>query len=136
MIYLASSRKNIYLNQTVTTLRANRFSVYDFREDAGFAWAQIDPNWESWNIKQYKAALEHPLATHGAGRDLANLTLAKIVILVLPTGNSAHLELGYGIAKHKKSYIYVPEGSCRPDLMYGLAHGIFDSLEDLMKCLK
>lgn len=38
--------------------------VYDFRNptfgDKGFAWADLDENWQQWTIKEYNECLKSP----------------------------------------------------------------------------
>jgi hypothetical protein len=68
-IYLASSWRNLRYPDVLTILRAQGFSVYDFRQpapgDDGFSWSEIDPAWQSWLPVQYRNALRHPLVQVG-----------------------------------------------------------------------
>ena len=65
-IYVASSWRNIYQPAVVRKLRELGHEVYDFRDPApgnyGFAWSQIDPDWQNWTPDEYVKCLEHPIA--------------------------------------------------------------------------
>jgi nucleoside 2-deoxyribosyltransferase len=119
-IYVASSWRNQRITEVVRLLRLSKFSVYDFREEdsngAAFNWRDIDPNWQSWTPEQYRQNLTHPAAQRGFKRDMAELTAADGVLLVLPCNRSAHLELGYAIGKVKPTAVLLDGGE--PELMY------------------
>ena len=120
-IYVASSWRNAYQPNVVKLLSDAGHEVYDFRNpsdgDTGFAWSQIDPEWENWSPAQFRNALEHPLAEAGFTSDMRALTRCDLCLLVLPCGRSAHLELGFARGAGKRTAIYLPEQS-EPELMY------------------
>lgn len=121
-IYLASSWRNEYQPKTVAALREVGHEVYDFRNPApgekGFHWSDIDPNWKSWSPKQFKEGLKHPIARHGHKRDHDAMKWADTGVLLLPSGNSAHLETGWLSERGKRpTGVYIPELR-EPDLMY------------------
>lgn len=131
-IYVASSWRCKYQQPVVHTLRAAKLDVYDFQDpEYGFNWNQIDPNWESWDLASYKNGLLHPLAQLGFQRDYEHLIGCDCVILVLPSGNSAHIEAAWAKGNGKVVFIYTPE-KCKPDLMYKLFDGITDNMRDLL----
>lgn len=137
-IYVASSWRNEYQQGVMRYLREYGFSVYDFRNpvegDNGFHWSDIDPNWESWNVKRFSAALNDKLAEDGFKKDFDALKNALAVVLVLPCGRSAHLEAGYGVGRCPV-FIYSPV-PCEPELMYKMTDGVFDSIDDVVECLE
>lgn len=62
---------------------------------------------------------------------------ADAVLLVLPSGKSAHLEAGYAVGKGKQLYIYggeLPKGEV--DVMYFFANGVYDDFDELLFVLK
>jgi len=122
-IYVASSWKNTYYPGVVEALRKAGLEVYDFRNPPhglkGFAWSEIDPNWQSWTAEQYKKALQHPLAQAGFNSDFGAMKWADEFCLILPSGRSAHIEAGWAIGKGKPVSIYLPPGEpITAELMY------------------
>lgn len=120
-IYVASSWRNPHYPEVVYALRGAEHDVYDFRNpepgNHGFSWRELDPGWQSWSRERFREMLEHPVATHGAGLD--------------PAGRSAHLEFGHALGAGKRGLIYLPEPQ-EPELMYGLAHGISLTIDELL----
>lgn len=51
-----------------------------------------------------------------------------MILLVLPSGNSAHLEAGYGVGKNKPLFIYNYKGFQKGefDVMYKFAFGVYE----------
>src|SRR3990167_1126456 len=119
-VYVASSWRNRYQPEVVQQLRGLDLEVYDFRNprpgDDGFRWSEIDPDWQNWTPEQYVAALSHPIAEAGFKSDMDALRCADATLLVLPSGRSAHLELGYAVGAGQRTAIYIPERQ-EPDLM-------------------
>ncbi len=126
-VYVASSWRNMRQPKVVATLRRAGYQVYDFRNpkehvherDQGFHWADIDSGWQSWTPGEFVEAMEHPLAKDGFKRDFEALTCADVVVLVMPCGRSAHLELGYAVGQGKRTIILLSDGE--PELMYKMA---------------
>ena len=120
-IYLASSWRNKEQPETVEMLRSWGHDVYDFRHPAddndGFHWSEIDPNWESWTVKEYRRALRDPVAVEGYRLDFEALQWADIVVLLLPSGASAHSEAAWHRGQGKVVLVYSPV-QCQPELMY------------------
>lgn len=120
-IYVASSWRNKRQPEVVRSLREAGHEVYDFRNpepgDHGFQWSAIDPDWQNWTPEQYLAALEHPIAKSGFGKDMQALDWCEVCVLVLPCGRSAHLEAGYARGSGKATLILLDETS-EPELMY------------------
>lgn len=134
-VYVASSWRNQRQPEVVTKLRAAGHEVYDFRNPApgqhGFAWAQIDPEWQTWTSEAFVEALEHPIAEDGYAFDYDALDDADATVLVMPCGRSAHLELGYAIGRGQHTAILLDEGS-EPELMYKLATDLCLTLEEVV----
>ena len=138
-IYLASSWRNPHQPQMVAALRTEGHSVYDFRNPAhgvsGFAWSDIDPNWEKWTIAEYRHALGHPVAERGFAYDLGAMEWADTFILVLPCGRSAHLELGWATGRGKPSAIVSLDTTTEPELMYLLADFVAANMPEVLSWL-
>lgn len=145
-IYVASSWRNTMQQATVVMLRAAGFEVYDFRNPpkaAGFTWEQVglvhskaleDTGYtEDLAITaHYVAALEHPRAVEGFHSDRDAMAAADIVVLVLPCGRSAHLELGWAVGAGKRTCIYSPHDMMTPELMYLMVDHLATSMRDLL----
>ncbi|MFQ6026578.1 MAG: hypothetical protein ACE5Q6_03570 [Dehalococcoidia bacterium] len=137
-IYLASSWRNRYQPQLVETLRQRDHEVYDFRHpvpgNEGFRWSQIDPGWESWKVFQYRQALNHPLAVQGYRYDVEALIAAEVVVLLLPSGRSAHTEAAWHRGRGGVVIVHSPE-PCEPELMYKLFNWITAEDAELVQLL-
>lgn len=112
-IYVASSWRNPWQPAVVRLLRDDGHEVYDFREPApgesGFSWREIDPAWQSWKPEVYRRALHDSIAQEGFRRDATALVDCAACVLVLPCGNSAHLELGYAAGQRKRTAVLFPD---------------------------
>jgi hypothetical protein len=69
-IYAASSWRNKAQPSVVEALRGAGHEVYDFRNPfngrPGFAWSEIDPEWQSWTAEKYRELLTtSPIAAAG-----------------------------------------------------------------------
>lgn len=120
-IYVASSWRNLLQPGIVHALRRCGHEVYDFRQPApgvgGFAWSDIDPQWQSWSPEQYRQALQHPIAARGYAYDIDALRGADTCVMVLPCGRSANWEFGYAMGMGKPGYVVQLEPA-EPELMY------------------
>lgn len=135
-IYVASSWRNEFQPAVIIALKEMGHEVYDFRNPTegnyGFAWSDIDPNWENWTTEEYKEALKHPIAEAGFKLDFDAMKWADICLMVLPCGRSANTEAGWMKGVGKKVYIYQPYKQ-EPELMYKLYDGIISLEEGLVK---
>lgn len=137
-IYLASSWRNVAQPYLVTILRTWGYEVYDFRNpkpgNTGFAWTDVDVNWETWTVEDYMEALKHQVAEEGYALDIGALDAADTVLLLQPCGRSAHLELGYGVGKGKKTGILLADGE--PELMVKMVDWMGNEVNALADWLK
>lgn len=120
-IYVASSWRNLLQPGIVHALRRCGHEVYDFRNptpgNKGFAWSDIDPDWQKWTPSAYRDALQHPIAVKGYSYDIEALKACDACVLVLPSGRSASWEFGYAMGQGKKGYV-IQLGEVEPELMY------------------
>ena len=137
-IYVASSWRNTKQPSVVECLRVAGHEVYDFRNpsesDCGFAWSEIDPEWQTWGAKEFRANLDHPMSEAGFKSDMIALEWADAVVLVLPCGRSAHLELGWACGSGKRTAILLT-GTDEPELMYKMVDLVSDSLQEIVEWL-
>lgn len=133
-IYVASSWRNELQPTVVATLRESGHEVYDFRNpregDCGFAWSDIDKNWQDWTPEQYAKAMKHPIAEAGFKSDFDAMKWADCCVMVLPCGRSANTEAGWMKGNGKQVFVYQPMKQ-EPELMYKIYDGIITSLSDL-----
>ena len=111
-VYVASSWRNSFQPAVVLGVGKMGHEVYDFRYPAagehGFSWREIDPDWGRWTVDQYAAALEHETAKFGFALDMEALRACDICLLVMPCGQSAHLELGWAVGAGKMTGVLFP----------------------------
>ena len=139
-IYVASSWRNEYHPAVVEALRDGGHEVYDFKNpswnDNGFHWSEIDGSWHRWTFEEYLQALEHPLALAGFKSDMDALEWCDACVLVLPSGRSAHLELGWSVAAGKRTAIlHDPFLPIEPELMAKMTDGQFHSIDEVLTWL-
>lgn len=140
-IYVASSWRNEYQPDMVKLLQGLGHEVYDFRHphegSRGFHWADIDPNWEHWNTRTYIDALDTDVANEGFKNDFEAMEWADTFVLILPSGRSAHLEMGWACGADKYTAIFIPSPeTIEPELMNKMCdlitsdfHELFDWLD-------
>lgn len=137
-IYVASSWRNPLQPEVVKALTADGHRVYDFRNprpgNAGFAWAEIDPEWKCWKAADYVRLLDHPIAKAGFASDMNAMKWADTFVLVLPCGRSAHLELGWACGQGKQTLILTRDGE-EPELMAKMCDHICTSLDEVRRIL-
>ena len=145
-IYLASSWRNEAQPEALAELRRAFYPVYDFRnpgdawdrqktgdDSGGFRWSDIDPSWETWSPWAFRQALETQAALLGFGRDWSAMQRSDVGVLLLPCGRSAHLEAGYFAGHPEKRLYIVAQELPEPELMYGMADGLFLSVAELLE---
>lgn len=119
-IYLASSWRNALQPTVLATLRQAGHEVYDFRNpkpgNRGFGWRQTIER-PIVDVNDLQEALAHPRAREGFGLDFDAMKWADACVLLLPCGNSAHLEAGWFAGQGKPVAVLVPELR-EPELMY------------------
>ena len=137
-IYLASSWRNQDQPRILKFLRQEGHEVYDFRnparDDDGFSWSDIDPDWKDWKPFEFKAALRDPIAHHGFAADHRAMIWADTCVLLLPSGRSAHTEAGWFSGQGKPVFVLM-EKAGEPELMYKLFDYIATSPINLLRIL-
>ena len=137
-IYVASSWRNELQQQVVALMRDKGHQVYDFKhpndEQVGFSWAEVDPNWQNWNIDEYKNALYDPCAERGFKRDFNAMKDADVCVLLLPCGKSAHTEAGW-MKGHGKKVVVLMTQPQEAELMYKLFDKVISNTVELVRYL-
>ena len=75
-----------------------------------------------WN---YKQALDSYAARHSFEFDKLHIDRCDAAVMLMPSGRSAHLELGYVCGCGKPGYILFDKEPARLDIMYQFATEIF-----------
>lgn len=136
MVYLTGALKNPRIPVLGNTLRGLGFDVMDEWHTPG---PHADENWQAYEAQRgrtYNEALRGRAATNVFLFDRAYLDLSDIVILVMPAGKSAMLELGYAKGRGKESIIYLDgEEPDRYDVMPGFADHVVKTEEELLVLL-
>lgn len=136
-IYVAASWRNEYQPAAVALLREVGREVYDFRNPAagnqGFHWSEIGSDWKTWELEAYRDALKHPVAERSFGFDMDALRWADATVLVMPSGRSSHLELGWAAGAGKRTAIWYPHilTQFEPELMVKMADAFLVGTNDL-----
>ncbi len=138
-IYVATSWKNPHYDTIVTALRLYGHRVHDWRSPptggAGFGWSQVsDMNPEHCSLTELQEAYDSPIAQQGFASDMLGLFWCEACVLLLPSGNSAHIEAGYAKGAGKLLYVLRPEPT-KADLMHLMADGIFGNADALFNVL-
>jgi hypothetical protein len=123
LLYVASSWRNPLHEGVAQALHVEGFDIYNYREAGaeglGFSWSQIDPNWADWSLNDYLVALHHPIAKAAFESDRTALTSCDALVLVMPSGRSAHVEFGVAVGMGKPCFVLLqPEKPRNWDLMY------------------
>ncbi len=142
-IYVASSWRNERHPDIVALLRAEGHDVYDFKNppyQTGFHWSEVGRGYKHWCNQDYREALKHPIALAGFDSDMSALRAADCTVLVMPCGNSAHLELGFAVGQGKRTAILLQRdqervGLMNPELMYLMADLVTDNQNELTRWL-
>jgi hypothetical protein len=137
-IYLASSWRNLDHPALVEILTAHGHQVYDFRNpphSSGFKWGDIGLTVPCTAEEYRSALLRHPRAAQGFIADFAAMRWADTGVLLLPSGRSAHLELGWMAGAGKRTIILTRDGE-EPELMALLADRICISVVELVRELE
>lgn len=139
-VYVASSWRNDLQPWLVQKLRDNGFEVYDFRNPVegndGFRWSEIGLASEDCTNTEFIEALSTPTADAGFKLDFDAMKWADIVVLVLPCGRSAHLELGWAAGAGKITAVLLAEHETVPELMYKMVDCISPDPTSLLDWLR
>lgn len=138
-IYVASSwrlgREVLALGKQ---LRGWGHDVFMFCEEGDGHFVFDARNWQGRNLTDYTARqmwLE-PAAQEAYRSDKAGLDWADTVVLLLPSGRSAHLEAGYGVGQGKDLYVIGEPVRGEFDIMYGFAKAVCETTDELRRALK
>ncbi len=133
-IYLASSWKMAgFVIDLKKVLEKEGHEVDAFCDDSGrrvsFNWSMLEDTMtnEKLDIQNLDAIemLQHWRVIEAYNEDKKWLDWADTVILILPSGKSAHLEAGYAKGSRKSLFIFGGYEKGEFDVMYGFADKMF-----------
>lgn len=136
MIYLIGSLRNPRVPEVAYYLRAFGLEVFDDWYSPG---PETDDKWQEYEKargRTYPEALAGAHANTVFNFDVHHLKKATAVVLVLPAGKSAHLELGWVLGRGTPGYILLEPVTERFDVMYKFADGVFGQIDDLVTVLR
>jgi hypothetical protein len=136
-VYVASSWRNVTQPHVVATLRSHGHEVYDFKNpESAFSWESIDAKYKQWQPVDLRMHLEDPLAEKGFASDMGALKWCDAVVLVLPCGKSAHLEMGWAAGANKKTILFARRDQpMEPELMYKMFDHFCVSMGEVLAAL-
>lgn len=136
-VYVAGSLRNPQVPIVANMLRANGFEVFDDWYGTG---PRADEHWQDYEKargRSYKEALNGYAARNIFELDTTHIRRCQNFVLVLPTGKSGHMELGFAHGLGKKTYALFDGEPERYDVMYHFANrGVFFSAVELLEALK
>ncbi len=135
-IYLIGSLRDKRIPEIANELR--RDTGHEVFDDWFAPGPRADDHWREYETargRSYKEALEGYAATHVFAFDTHHIESSQIGVLILPSGKSCHLELGYMIGSGKATYVLM-DNPDRWDVMYQFATGIAFDIEELKKMIK
>lgn len=137
-VYVASSWRCEMQPAVVAAIRAAGMDAYDFKNPeggTGFHWSEVMPSFDRAkqiaSVMEYLAALEHPRSIEGFNSDFEAMQKADAIVLVLPCGRSAHLELGWAVGAGKRTGILLDGPIVTPELMYKMVDHLSTTITDL-----
>lgn len=127
-IYLASSWRNSHYYNMLDRLKAIGYEVYNFRDsNSSFSWKQVDPEGAMATNKRYLENINNELCEKAFANDMGALAECDVCVMLMPCGNSAHIEAGYAVGASKPVAIFLgDDDSLRPDLMWKMADLVTD----------
>lgn len=130
-IYLIGALRNWRIVELANDLTALGY-------DAFADWITPGPEADTYLLKyaklrgwSYKTALNSAAARNGFTFDKANIDNSDVVVMVMPAGKSAHLELGYARGCGTPGFILFDKEPKRFDMMYQFATDVFFDKKEL-----
>lgn len=128
-IYVAGSFKNGATCRLIgEKLREERFDAYVFCDEKSPAYPHSIAIRNEGLTETFtpKTALDNAHVKDIYAINMMELAKADVVLMVLPCGNSAHMEAGFIKGLDGKLIIYGPLNRGQFDAMYGMADGVYN----------
>lgn len=140
-VYLAGSLRNRDYITTVAVELQKHLGCEVFADWAATS-ADADDSWKHYEQSRgisYIEALRRPAAQNVFLFDKKHIDASDVMVVAMPAGKSAFLELGYHLGKGKPGYILLdPErgDGDRWDVMFNFATGVVDKFSGLVDTLR
>lgn len=138
-IYLAASWRNAFHREVLELLCNDGHAVYDFKNPlnglSGFSWKQTDMPERPNAADNRHALLTNMRIAQGFMNDFRAMLWCDCCVMLLPSGRSAHAEMGYCAGAGKRTVVYLRDGE-EPDLMHLLASDLVHSDAQLLSVLR
>ena len=134
-IYLIGSLRDKRIPKIANEIREK--TGHEVFDDWFAPGPRADDHWRGYETargRSYGEALKGLAATHIFSFDKTHLDNAEIGVLILPSGRSCHLELGYMLGQGKLGYVLMDNPE-RWDVMYQFATGIAFNMDELMEMI-
>lgn len=131
-VYLVGSMRNPQVEAVAAALRSTGHSVFDDWISPG---PETDVLWREYELRRGRTFTQALAGKHAQDVfefDKRHIDESDTVILVLPAGKSAHMELGYAIGTGKEGYILLDGEPERYDIMYAFATQVFNHVDEMM----
>ncbi len=131
-IYLIGSLRDKRIPEIANELREK--TGHEVFDDWFAPGPEADDFWRKYETtrgRSYSSALHGHAAKHIFEFDKGHLDSSDTAVLVLPSGKSAHIELGYMVGRGKNTYVLIDQPD-RWDVMYQFATGIAFSMDELI----
>jgi hypothetical protein len=138
VIYVIGSLRNTQVPEIANKLRAinKKWEVFDSWYSPGPKADDYLRDYAKGKGLNYKETLQDWAATHIFEFDHKHIMRSTDVVMVMPSGKSGHLEMGYALGKGKRGYILFDEEPKRVDVMYQFTTDIFFDFKELEEELK
>jgi len=133
--YIMGALKNPNCQVHAMTLR-QAFPEWGVFDDWQAAHPKADDEWKAYESargRTYQEALRCPAAQNVFQFDKQHLDLSTHGLLILPSGISAHLELGYLRGRECRTAILLTGDHDRWDVMYAFADIVTDDLMEVIE---
>ena len=134
-IYLIGSLRDKRIPKIANELREK--TGHEVFDDWFAPGPRADDYWKEYETargRSYKEALQGYASTHIFAFDKHHLDTSQIGVLILPSGKSCHLELGYLAGCGKDTYVLMDKPD-RWDVMYQFATGIAFDMDELIRMI-
>ena len=134
-IYLIGSLKNENVTKFAAKVRDAGFEVFDDWFSPG---PEADDHWQRYERERGRTYLEALKGHHARNVfdfDVQHIDASDCVVLVMPAGKSAHMELGYAAGTKKPCFVLFEGEPERYDIMYLFANDVFVDSDKLIERL-
>lgn len=134
-IYVIGSMRNPEVPKLAVALRELGHEVHDDWHAPG---PQADEYWREYEIARGRTFAEAIRGHHAGevfGYDKKYLDRADTVVLLMPAGKSAHLELGYSVGQGKDTHVVLDGDPDRWDIMLRFADYVWNTQAELLEAL-